>query len=671
MKKFISTVIALSVFSTATPNVFANEAVYPSFMDCFDPIPITDSLSSDAWGADLVGARDQSNGLEDKTMSDFAYWDGGIIKSDENGKYYMFASKWDQSKGHNGWKNSVAIYATSDNLYGPYIEQDGLLWPDNKNGAGHNVFPFKLKENDPYGKYAIINSDNGRPGDIFVSDSLDGPWRYCTSITSNMIGSGFTAVNVAVFLRPDGKYEALGRHGDIAIADDLKGPWTVVVDSLWEQIPNLPYKDSDGGNRLEDPTIWYSNGMYHLVVNHWKQRKAYYMTSPDGITNWLLHSESTYEPDSDFLRYTDGTVNHWNKIERPYAYVEDGELKAFTFAVIDSPKEQDKGNDTHGSKVIVVPFNSTKLTEVLNEPYSLFERKGIAPVSDANVQSWKTEKELNYGGNTQMRMQVNNKDSAFGLFGENIAGGTSNDCKISYLTYDISDFDLNTIGKATLSLVYKNRRVGSGKTDQIRVALASSFWQEGVGSDILGKTPVDGDITWANKPNILYDADNLDLTVCRSPIFNTDDEYQTIEIDVTALLKAADTSNGKISFALCNSTQGNTLAFLTKEFGDKYSALLNIEYPSWQSVKATVKSKTSSSVIIETQSDKSGKYLMIVSSYDDNNILKDVSAQNIEIPIGTQEYTVSVNTENRNISVFLWETLLSPASFTLRLSDTD
>lgn len=640
-------------------------------MDCFDPIPITESLSSDVWGADLVGPRDQSNGLEDKTMSNYAYWDGGIIKNDENGKYYMFASKWDQSKGHNGWKNSVAIYAVSDNLCGPYVEQDNLLWPDNKNGAGHNVFPFKLKDNDPYGKYAIINSDNGRQGDIFVSDSLDGPWTFLTSITSNMKGSGFTAVNVAVFLRPDGKYEALGRHGDIAVADDLKGPWTVVVDSLWEQIPTLPYKDADGGNRLEDPTIWYSNGMYHLIVNHWKERKAYYMTSPDGITNWQLHSGSAYEPDSDFLRYTDGTVNRWNKIERPYAYVENGELKAFTFAVIDSPKEEDKGNDTHGSKVIVVPFNSEKLNTVMTEPYSLFERNGISPQADSNVQSWKNENTLNYGGNTQMRMQVNNKESSFGLFGENISGGTSDDCKISFLTYDISSYDTSKIGKATLSLIYKNRRVGNGKTDQVRVALSNSAWQEGIGSDILGKNATTGDITWANKPTILYDPDNTDSTVAYSALFNTDEEYQIIEIDVTKLVKNADASNGTINFALCNSTQGNTLSFLTKEFGDKYSALLNIEYPSWESVRAIVKSKDASSVTIETQANEAVKCIVIVSAYDNNNILKDVSLQPVEISSGTHEYTFSLNAENKNVSVFLWNGSISPLSFSLTLSTAD
>lgn len=67
------------------------------FMDCFLPMPVMDpsGLSADCWGAEEVGPRDQYNGLEDDDMSDYSYWDGGIIRDEESGKYYMFASRWD------------------------------------------------------------------------------------------------------------------------------------------------------------------------------------------------------------------------------------------------------------------------------------------------------------------------------------------------------------------------------------------------------------------------------------------------------------------------------------------------------------------------------------------------------------------------------------------------
>lgn len=50
-------------------------------------------------------------------------------------------------------------------------------------------------------------------------------------------------------------------------------------------------------------------------------------------------------------------MNRWTKIERPGVYLENGHVTHFTFAVIDSEKDDDKGGDTHGSKVIVVPFD--------------------------------------------------------------------------------------------------------------------------------------------------------------------------------------------------------------------------------------------------------------------------------------------------------------------------
>ena len=87
-------------------------------------------------------------------MAQYSYWDGGIIKDEETGMYYMFASRWNQAGGHwgengiSGWQGSQAIYAVSDNLYGPYTDM-GPLWPDWCDGAGHNVFPFMVSEDDP------------------------------------------------------------------------------------------------------------------------------------------------------------------------------------------------------------------------------------------------------------------------------------------------------------------------------------------------------------------------------------------------------------------------------------------------------------------------------------------------------------------------------------------
>jgi hypothetical protein len=48
-------------------------------------------------------------------------------------------------------------------------------------------------------------------------------------------------------------------------------------------------------------------------------------------------------------------------MERPGVLLGNGHIVAVTLAVIDVPKDDEKGNDGHGSKVIVIPFDGTAL----------------------------------------------------------------------------------------------------------------------------------------------------------------------------------------------------------------------------------------------------------------------------------------------------------------------
>lgn len=313
-----------------------------TFIGYFLSTPVTGSLSGDVWGAPAVGPRDPKNGLEDETLKQWCYWDGQIIKAPD-GKYHMFASRWDQALGHNGWKVSKAVHAVSDKVTGPYLDK-GLCWPDNQDGKGHNVTALVL----PDGRYAVVVSDT-RPGDVFVSKSLDGPWEQLGKIK----GQGLAATNVSIMVRPDGDYMIVPRSGKVFIskaADGILGPYTAQGPSVFpEGIPNL-----------EDPVIFYSGGLYHIVVNSWSTRKAYHLTSQDGKSNWINRGLA-YDPTKDIVRYTDGTVNHWEKLERPGVLIENGHVTAITLAALDVPKNQEKGNDNHGSKIIVIPFDGAAL----------------------------------------------------------------------------------------------------------------------------------------------------------------------------------------------------------------------------------------------------------------------------------------------------------------------
>lgn len=310
-------------------------------------MPVVGSLTRDAWGAAGVLPRDPQNGLEDPTVKKWYYWDGKIIKGPD-GKYHMFASRWDQAKGHNGWSGSSAVHAVSDKVDGPYIDK-GLCWPDNENGKGHNVTALMLSD----GTYAIVVSET-RPGDVFTSKSLDGPWTQLGSIKVDQ--DRWRASNYSIMIRPDGDFEIVPRSGQILISKDgILGPYKVMGPAVYRAIAEMRIL-----RNLEDPVVWYSGGLYHIVVNNWSTRKAYHITSVDGISAWKFRGLA-YDPTTDFLRYADGTVNHWNKIERPNVLIEDGHVTHFTLAVVDEPKEQEHGNDNHGSKVIVVPFDGAAL----------------------------------------------------------------------------------------------------------------------------------------------------------------------------------------------------------------------------------------------------------------------------------------------------------------------
>lgn len=314
-----------------------------TFIDYFLPTPPHGKLSSDVWGAPKILPRDPQNGLEDTSIKQYCYWDGQIIKA-ADGKYHLFASRWDESRGHNGWFGSVAVHAVSDSLTGPYVDK-GLCWPSDQGGKGHNVTALTL----PDGRYAVVISET-RPCEVYVSNSLDGPWEHLGTITVEG-EPGWHGSNVAIMLRPDGNYQFTQREGRIYFSDKgILGPYKVQGESVYPKgIPNL-----------EDPCIWYSGGLYHILVNSWSTRKAYHLTSPDGLQNWTNRGIA-YDPREAVVRYPDGTVNYWNKLERPSVYIENGHVVAMTFAAIDVEKEQDKGNDGHGSKVIVVPFDGAAL----------------------------------------------------------------------------------------------------------------------------------------------------------------------------------------------------------------------------------------------------------------------------------------------------------------------
>jgi len=367
-------ILALAIF-------LPKMVVAKTLIDYFQPTPIVCTPTTNTWGASSSIPRDTCNGIEDtKKPPQYIYWDGKIIRA-KDGKYHLFCSRWAGSSGHNGWFGSDAVHAVSDSSpIGPFVDK-GFVYSNGPNGTrGHNVSAVELLD----GTYAMYVSEIV-PFTVFTASSLDGPWtnRGHASIDKSGIGNVPDAgeSNVSMVARPDGNFEIVQRHGVIALSTTgITGPYKVqqptnTYPSAIKPPNNLatvfPYRQKHStddpyapgsvestGSYAEDPVIWYSGGLYHIVYDYPDDRVGYHLTSKDGIHDWTDQGLA-YDPRivQKLFKNSDGSTVSWYKMERPGIYMENGHPAYFSFAVTDVEKGTITGGSNHGNKVIVVKFD--------------------------------------------------------------------------------------------------------------------------------------------------------------------------------------------------------------------------------------------------------------------------------------------------------------------------
>lgn len=355
------------------------------FMDRFLPMK-GNVLSSDTWGADCVLPRYVDNGIEDGIWS---YW-GGNIRKGEDGKYHLFVCGWLECspKGHMEWPNSYVFHTVSDNLTGPFK-------PVRIIGKGHNPEMFRAKD----GRYVVYVID-GR----YVSDDLNGKWEYGKfdfNARDRRIIEGLS--NLSFAQREDSSYVMVCRGGGIWVSRDGLSEYNQLTDKR-------VYPDVDG--RFEDPVIWRDHIQYHLIVNDWLGRIAFYLRSKDGV-NWVADPGEAYMP--GVAVHADGQVEDWFKYERLKVYQDKyGRAIQANFAVIDTLKNEDKPFDHHSSKNISIPLNPGLLLTILDEKpitsstkiirVKIQAEEGFNPQTDIDVNSLRfgASEEVNYGRGCQV-----------------------------------------------------------------------------------------------------------------------------------------------------------------------------------------------------------------------------------------------------------------------------
>ncbi|WP_373397935.1 glycoside hydrolase family protein [Algoriphagus halophilus] len=309
------------------------------FIDLFQPIPPIGKLTADTWGTAMVKPRYVDNGIED---NEWSYWGGNILKG-EDGQFHLFVCRWreDSPKGHHEWPRSIVVHAVSDHSMGPFKVIGEV-------GKGHNPEIFRTAD----GHFVVYVIDG-----YYVSESLDGPWEYRKfdfDQRDRPIIEGLS--NLTFAHREDGSYLMVCRGGGVWFSKDGV--------STFNQVSNeRVYPPVDG--RFEDPVIWKDHVQYHLIVNDWLGRIAFYQRSKDGV-HWKTDPGEAYMP--GITTYEDGTIEDWFKYERIKIFQDElGRAVQANFAVIDTLKNEDKPNDRHSSKNIGIPLKVGMQLELLNK----------------------------------------------------------------------------------------------------------------------------------------------------------------------------------------------------------------------------------------------------------------------------------------------------------------
>lgn len=283
-------------------------------------------------------------------MPGYWVWDGSVVKVGDT--YHLFASRW--PKGHpfpeDYRRHSQIVRATSKNPLGPYVFQEvviaarpGGYWDS---AIAHN--PSIHKIGDTFVLYYLGSDGHSLQADhrtplrrigFATAKSITGPWHR-----SDEPIIATDSNNPAVWAEPDGRLTLLYRDADlhvfIATAPGWAGPYTIRNREVWP------------GARLEDFDLYKAGGKYRFicednvgrVTGH--DRWGAVFVSDDGISGWEPDGTgAAYDHD---IRYTDGTVLHAERRERPQLIIENGAITHLITSIYD-------GKDTWAQPVALEP----------------------------------------------------------------------------------------------------------------------------------------------------------------------------------------------------------------------------------------------------------------------------------------------------------------------------
>lgn len=320
-------------------------------------------------------------------------WDPCIVRGDE-GKYYLFYSRWPTKLGYDAWCTHAEIaWATATNAAGPYTFR-GVALPS-RGGSfwdGHAVFNTDVVH---IGKLFYLyytgnrgttnwaaarpipasaeewwtHRNNQRIG-VAVADSPSGPWQRRDQPLLD-VGPGFgqTIVNVPnLVIKPEGGFrlyyktlgEGPGRFGSGvfhfgADAASPLGPFVRYPEPMVNKNKLLPDVKKPFNFHIDDHFEWIQDGHYYAIV---KDHDAPFLTphgrslllfeSPDG-RSWRPARHSLVK---DFtIRWAGGTPQKFTRLEMPKLLFENGRPEILSLAALPEGAKE--------SFLVLVPLLST------------------------------------------------------------------------------------------------------------------------------------------------------------------------------------------------------------------------------------------------------------------------------------------------------------------------
>lgn len=324
-----------------------------------------------------VGADARANPFEDRfapapvggafRMKDYIVWGGSVTKGDD-GRFYMFASRWPKMVGMKNWvTNSEVVLASADEAEGPYafekvvLPQRGAKYWDGM--VTHNPTIHRHK-----GKYVLfyvgstyafdtptetVSQEvygqvwNRKRVGVAVADLPRGPWkRMDAPIMQPRPGKWDGAIisNPAPVIHEDGSVLLIYKSAPVPYPERLKNR---ALHFGLATAPHYlgPYKRRNDGEmvvikgannpRVEDPYVWRADGVYHMVAKIFSRDltgesgAGFYAWSEDGVEWSLPDMAKAY---SRTVLFSDGKTRDQRKLERPQVLVQDGKPTHMFFA---------------------------------------------------------------------------------------------------------------------------------------------------------------------------------------------------------------------------------------------------------------------------------------------------------------------------------------------------